>query len=593
MKTFKSFLIVNLVTLVIVTIVYSLLYCYVIFFYNPNIAFYPAQYFADTYTGQNSLIYSSESLLYELTFSPHTSSDLSIIISCILLLVPILTIVYYVIFFISSRKDISIKKRITILPITLIFFVVYIWVFVFMPKYIINTVLINLAGQMKEKVDENSDENFVTNEQDIISFIESDNRKLDIISGYGKYNIAFKNMTRNLKTDSFNYYNLMFIPTVARHLAITDLDFDDFKYPIIYYPESHRLVINEIMGADKFIEFLSLHLLRKLNYSGLNALIKQKGNNLNYKIISEDEYPKYIVKKYEEINSNNIKENNKIYLENLEVLNECTSIQKTNDELVKREAEDYQLNCVNRVRYRDCEDFKKHIDNNLVIRDREMLSCQIKKNKIEIYNKEINNQIEEDKKDLDLLKVSGTLKRNMSELSAGMFFQPSSIFVKYDKLVYPTITTSIHEYLHYIVGNSFRDLPVFIDEGMTEYLTMKSIGYDKYFAVAYSGYYAELQIIYTLLEKIPYDDLLSVYLSGRESDFKKLFEKYFPGINYSSFIESSNKIYNTTYEVNGSKRSINILKTRDYVRLDEVKEIRKKLDLDEWISYSELYKAAW
>lgn len=128
------------------------------------------------------------------------------------------------------------------------------------------------------------------------------------------------------------------------------------------------------------------------------------------------------------------------------------------------------------------------------------------------------------------------------ELQAGVFNYPSNIYLKYfaegDLNPSPTdyIESGLHESLHYHAYKSSDFLPIFIDEGITEHLAYRiTKKYSSNQSVVIS-YPQEVFIVQELIKRIPEEELIKAYFSQSESEFEKLFNKYYTKGTYKKFV---------------------------------------------------------
>jgi hypothetical protein len=314
---------------------------------------------------------------------------------------------------------------------------------------------------------------------------------------------------------------------------------------------------------------------------------KKVAKSVTYTLVPEAQYTQYYISKVKKNNLKSISENNETYQKNIDIVNKCRAVQISNESLIASQESDYQSNCVDQRRYSDCSDFRNEIDVNKKIAQEAMTSCTIDVAKVQKYNKEIIDASASLEKETENFQTSGTLENKQAELSAGVFIPPSTVYVRDNAPAHQLVLTTFHELLHASVWDVDATLPAFVNEGMTEMLNLELFGYDTYLTVAYSGYYAELQILNALLERIPLSEMLTVYISTDEKEFQKVFEKYFPEIEYEEFVRKGESIFASTFKVDGTSRDWDVYSIHDYMWLEDVNQIRLFLGLDEIFSYSE------
>jgi len=145
---------------------------------------------------------------------------------------------------------------------------------------------------------------------------------------------------------------------------------------------------------------------------------------------------------------------------------------------------------------------------------------------------------------------SDVLEEQKGELSNGIYFPDiQNVYMRVipnqDAFVY--LNTLLHElFHHYSKGGS--ELPAFLNEGITDFQTLKSFNLSDYEIAGSSGYFKEVQVVFALLERIPEEELMNVYFNNNIVAFEQLFKKYFPEANYETFLSKGDAIFKETYE---------------------------------------------
>lgn len=119
-----------------------------------------------------------------------------------------------------------------------------------------------------------------------------------------------------------------------------------------------------------------------------------------------------------------------------------------------------------------------------------------------------------------------------------------------DKVALHYLSHLLHESLHHYSGGGSA-LPVFIDEGITEYTALKSFKLSDYEIADISGYFKEVQALMALLEKMPEQEIMTAYFASDGKMFETTFKKAFPGINYEAFLSKGDMMYKETFEETG------------------------------------------
>lgn len=156
---------------------------------------------------------------------------------------------------------------------------------------------------------------------------------------------------------------------------------------------------------------------------------------------------------------------------------------------------------------------------------------------------------------------------------AGVFLHPNEIVIKiYDEALNDAFNrawyrhVSLHELLHlysYPADYNYQEkFSEYLEEGITNYLAFpvmyEQLNYYWLGGYGYSGYYHETQVIILLLEKIPEEELLTVYFNQDIRGFKRLFAKYYPGVDYKEYEALADAMFfaETDYESNQSLERI-------------------------------------
>ena len=272
------------------------------------------------------------------------------------------------------------------------------------------------------------------------------------------------------------------------------------------------------------------------------------------------------------------------FAKNVKIISSYQSFKNEEDKQYKKYVIDdgikYDEGCIRAKKYNDCEEFKKIIEENKIAIAKNRLIIEENHNNAIINNQEIVKTVADIKKEMnDLVKEgSDNILNNQSKYSVGVAFDNDTIYLKYHKdnpVNSKMLATLTHELLHIYSYNKSRTLPNPINEGITDYLTYQAMGLSQIDSIRAAGYPIETQVVLALLEKIKKEDLIRVYFSGKEEDFKKLMKASFPNVDYKDFSSRMNRIYNKTYRVGGIFRSFE----KALIDHEEVVEIRKLLGL--------------
>lgn len=197
-----------------------------------------------------------------------------------------------------------------------------------------------------------------------------------------------------------------------------------------------------------------------------------------------------------------------------------------------------------------CEEGKSKIDNNIKILKENIEAVEADKNQAEqnlklqtIYKNEAIGELNNVRQNYqDFLENPVT-----AETEGGVFLSPNTIHLKYKFAEkYPFsyyLFTATHEHLHfysYKTKDLSNELPTFIDEGITDYLT--SIVIDDFLGkqTQYIGYLNEVEIIKRFISEISEDKLKKIYFSKNEYKLEEFIDNTFPKGRYKQIKAKGN-----------------------------------------------------
>ena len=408
--------------------------------------------------------------------------------------------------------------------------------------------------------------------------------KLQVYSDYGADGLLFAQLTQHSQGRKLTHFESFYLPIYfARH---------DISTGIVAADNAKLMMIGKntfVFGQDmtkKDVESILKPVSEKLTISAYGKWIKNTSTLKNFSAVDNQEYATVHRDKIIANMKKPISENEASYAINKKIIEEYPSTvaelnEKYQQYVVEAEKE-YDKGCVQEVKYNDCVDFKatNEINKKIIEEDQRIaLNYFNDANKI---NAEIDILLKDQRKNLNqFLEDKDQLSLNQGLYSAASAFNNDTIYIRYyDGMLVANdlIRLTIHELLHIYSYYPEDVLPVAFDEGMTDYLATKALGFNEQDSVRVSGYPLEVQVIFALLEKVPEEDLLSSYFTKDEKKLQTLFETYFPKTDYKSFIREYNKIFDATYYVDGESNSFDI----ELFDHKKVRMMRKLLSLDEY-----------
>lgn len=191
---------------------------------------------------------------------------------------------------------------------------------------------------------------------------------------------------------------------------------------------------------------------------------------------------------------------------------------------------------------------KNRRDNEKVLSDFEAIISKNEKNFLLCKSQESANICQEyktvlasqykyrEKLKADIEKQAPIDKQSAIASNGTYFADTQTVYMRVtpqDAFVY--LHTLLHETLHHY-SKAGSELPVFINEGITDYLTFKTFKLNDGDIVFVSGYSEGVQTIMALLEKISEQEMTTAYFANSAKIFETSFKNAFPGVDYETFL---------------------------------------------------------
>lgn len=342
----------------------------------------------------------------------------------------------------------------------------------------------------------------------------------------------------------------------------------------LFFPKTNTLIVKTI--NQPFIEQLAPILAKKLITTNYGEYVKWKKDAPTISVLDDEKYVELMKKREEQRKKdfqNNIQE---IQFNIRDIDNSILELQTNIKEL---ESEYSRYESYGRGWLRDCESRRGSSDTFCVEGKKTMEeglnSLRAQKNEAELLVKEfiglkprwIQSLGSWQKGYEDFLK-----NPVIPEYQAGIFISPNDIFIKWlpkdsENFSY-YINTVLHEYLHYETITASNDLPIFLDEGVTDYLTTeltKEFFKPQSFVTEtpdYSGYPELIKVVSYLFMQLPEKDLLNAYFVGNKSDFIKIIDNKFGKGVYDQIKNDADQIYYTPVaDVDTKMKLVNSIKS--------------------------------
>jgi len=343
--------------------------------------------------------------------------------------------------------------------------------------------------------------------------------------------------------------------------------------PFYLYSDREQIVVGSI-AATSSQDVLSRLVQNNLQYSnipGLQSRISVKPYP-QIRFVSASEFYEKFSETRKGIISGLLKELEDAIKFNENGKAECRILLPNNEKILKNQKLEYDQLCKSNHMQSSCTQLAERIKSNEILNNQAEESCGGLDELIRNQKNEMDRVSDILSKDLDITNKS------KYENIVAIFVPPNQILIKIDTRYTNAsfLKNVFHEYLHYYSFNDKEwNLPSFLMEGVTEYLTMRSVGVSETSMAQdrISGYELHTQIVMALLEKIPLSELSDLYLNAKP--FKPLFQKYFPNSNYEDFVRSGNEIDRLIFEYRLSPTYSPL----DYI---QVRKIRVSLGLSEY-----------
>lgn len=387
----------------------------------------------------------------------------------------------------------------------------------------------------------------ITDDQEIIKNIQASRSIIDVYDAADEAGVVLAK--RDLKKkDKLTTYEGTVLPLLIKFKR------KDPEGKSFFVPSTNSVVYTNFNKgkSDKIIIELAFNHLKRHPNPAVSSLFEKTKKPAAVTYLDDQAYAPYVTKKRDELNQKVLSGNQKVLSDfksvlssNEKIVSECKAQDAANAKLVAGDEADYQKNCVLKVNYSNCAEFRREVDENKKISREAADVCQENKTLVAAQYKELETL----KADVEKT-ASSILEKHSNELTSGLYFPDTkNIYMRVvpDQDAFLYLNTLLHELFHHY-SDAGSELPTFINEGITDYLTYKSFKLSDIEMVEVSGYFKEIQASMALLEKIPESELLTAYFTNDAAALEASFKKYFPEADYAIFLEKGNDMYKETYE---------------------------------------------
>ena len=480
-----------------------------------------------------------------------------------LLVIPILSLIGFVLYCLFTRKRSTLKivaKWILVGTLSLIFS----WVifFIFVPAPItIGMYHIVIYKDIKHAHDLVRTELVETN-PDVAIRNAIAAKDISIYSDYGSGAALLDALIHETKGEKLTFYESFYMPIYffenKQTTGIRAIDTSP-----IFLVHNNALVFGDGVTKDMIEQYLP-ELGKHALISAYGSYITNSKNVLTtFKVIPASEYQSYYQKKVTSDLQSQITSNQKALKINMDIIDTYASNLEVWRLDYKKNVTDlqmeYQDGCVTNMKYNNCPQIAAVIEQNIAIENNNKASLDYNYQQASQFNPSIESSIASGTAKLaSFTNNKNSLENDKSEYSAGVMFDGDTVYMLYSPeqpINGDMVRIITHELLHLYAYNSKVGgiaLPEAFNEGATDYLATRALGYSELDSIRAAGYPLEVQVITGLLEKIPYDSFLKVYFTQDREGLKKLFVQYFPQVNYDAFMVQFENIFAGTYHFNGA-----------------------------------------
>jgi len=365
------------------------------------------------------------------------------------------------------------------------------------------------------------------------------------------------------------YYNAIIIPYVLLNKGENteiDQELTQIPFNVLLFPKTPVSIL--IIGNvnKDIVQELSPVIAEKLLVQDYPTYIKSE-KTIYYKVMNENEYIAYQTKKEEERkneikslieeSNKNIQELNNLITHNQEIIDNYESSREKNQSLydyyVTDSQKDYDKLCKSYKDFYACVSWKDNIEYYKKTLSDAMKTNEINRDNAVTYNKSavasknyLLGEVSSLRESLALMEKDPVTAAYQNAVSYSSESANSVVINYYDKETYPLsdyLYTTLHEFLHVYSYKLETELPVFLNEGLTEYQAAKVLNEYTGYGEEKITYVEEAGIVKLLLNKISQDELTNLYFDQSETELKNLFSKYYNASQYDDFVSKGNYTY--------------------------------------------------
>ncbi len=326
-----------------------------------------------------------------------------------------------------------------------------------------------------------------------------------------------------------NYHNIGEIDTFYRAVILpyTLNNSPDFSIPtdIIFF-DNNKIAISNTVDVSELEQILSTLANHSMRLSSLSDIIADQ-KNPKISFLEESEYNQLENKKIEVRKkqfqtylaniAKNIQDNNRYIAETENAL----SILKSEKSQYEARVRPLLNDCIKEYGESECSEPKKIVDNAIGDYDREINQFEAYIAEAKQYIPILNRQYSSAKSSYDQFLAYPITP----ELQAGLFEPPSTIYIKHiaNKSINPPryYYTLLHELVHYYSHKAKDDTPTFIEEGMTDLLSLQVGEIHASLSDKVDGYLDEIKIAERIFEMIGEDKATELYFAKNRSKWQK------------------------------------------------------------------------
>ena len=368
-------------------------------------------------------------------------------------------------------------------------------------------------------------------------------------------------------TQKQSFYKAIIIPNILYTSESTEIK-KQIKFDALYFTKTNTLIINTV--SQSYIDKIAPILAKKLIESTYKSAITVNTPAPKIAILENDAYIKLMQKKeserkaYYQKTIKEIESSIQTATNDIQKLTEAINADEKEYARYETYGKQWMTNCETTLNKEDtmCTEGQSKIDASLKKLQELKSTYETQIQALNIYKPKATASLKQWQHAYqEFLKDPIT-----PEYQAGMFESPNNIYIKWNPTLHPQfsyyINTIMHELLHYEHPNTKTEFPVYLEEGITDYVTTKLTR--KLLAkqtlttptIEYTGYKELVNIIERLNQKMTEDRLLQEYFNRNTTQIQALVDTTYKKGTYTKLTQLGNQLYFTPLSDTNTKSEL-------------------------------------